>query len=115
MKNKSGPLLFLKVCGAVGRQRQLYFAIATALYTYNKGADHFIRVFLNQTGRNNNEATRFVESGPLQGDVIVNNPTEDAPYTYWIEVYRAEDSGAVWARFFAIAVTPAIQMEIRWP
>ena len=45
------------------------------------------------TGRNNNQATRFVESGPLQGDVIVDNPTENAPYTYWIEVYRAEDSG----------------------
>jgi hypothetical protein len=24
--------------------------------------------------------------------VIVDNPTENAPYTYWIEVYRAGDS-----------------------
>jgi len=50
-------------------------------------------VFLNVTGRNNNEATRFVERGPLTGDVIVDYPTEDAPYTYWIEVYRAGKSG----------------------
>jgi hypothetical protein len=67
--------------------------IATALYQYEKVTDRFVRVFLNLTGRNNNQATRFVESGPLQGDVIVNNPTENAPYTYWIEVYRAESSG----------------------
>jgi hypothetical protein len=90
-QNKSSPLLFLKVCGEEGPNGNC--AIVTALYKYDKGADQFIRVFLNLTGRNNNQATRFVESGPLQGDVIVANPTENAPYTYWIEVYRAEDSG----------------------
>lgn len=42
----------------------------------------------NVTGSNNNQATRFVETGPLLGDVIVDYPTENAPYTYWIEVYR---------------------------
>ena len=90
-QNKSSPLLFLKVCGAVSGDGDC--GIATALYTYDKINDRFIRVFLNLTGRNNNQATRFVESGPLQGDVIVDNPTENAPYTYWIEVYRAGDSG----------------------
>lgn len=90
-QNKSIPLLFVKVCGAVSGDGDC--AIATALYKYDKGADRFIGVFQNLTGRNNNQATRFVESGPLQGDVIVNNPTENAPYTYWIEVYRAGDSG----------------------
>ena len=90
-QNKSSPLLFLKVCGAVSGDGDC--GIATSLYTYDKGNDRFIRVFLNLTGRNNNQATRFVESGPLQGCVIVDNLTENAPYTYWIEVYRAEDSG----------------------
>jgi len=90
-QNKANPLLFLKVCGAAGGNGNC--AIATALYMYDKGADRFIRVFLNHTGRNNNEATRFVESGPLQGDLIVDYPTENAPYTYWVEVYRAGDSG----------------------
>jgi len=89
--NKSSPLLFLKVCGMMGGDGDC--AIATALYMYEKGTDRFIRVFLNLTGRNNNQTTRFVESGPLQGDVIVNYPTENAPYTYWVEVYRAGDSG----------------------
>lgn len=44
------------------------------------------------TGRNNNQETRFVERGPLQGNVIVDYPTQDAPYTYWIEVYNAGES-----------------------
>jgi hypothetical protein len=90
-RNKSNPLLFLKVCGAASGDGDC--EIATALYEYDKRTDRFIRVFLNLTGRNNNQATRFVESGPLQGYVIVDNPTENAPYTYWIELYRAEDSG----------------------
>ena len=90
-QNKSTPLLFLKVCGAMSFNGNC--GISSALYLYDKGTDRFIRVFLNQTGHNNNQDTRFVESGPLQGDVIVNYPTGNAPYTYWIEVYRAEDSG----------------------
>jgi hypothetical protein len=90
-QNKSNPLLFVKVCGAQGPNGNC--GIATALYRYDKGTDRFIRVFLNLTGRNNNQDTRFVESGPQQGDVIVDNPTENAPYTYWIEVFRAGDSG----------------------
>jgi len=35
----------------------------------------------------------LVEGGPLQGDMIVDYPTEHAPYTYWVEVYRAGKSG----------------------
>jgi len=90
-QNKSSPLLFVKVCAAQGPNGNC--GIATALYRYDKGTDRFIRVFLNLTGRNNNQDTRFVESGPLRGDVIVDEPTENAPYAYWIEVYRAGDSG----------------------
>lgn len=85
------PLLMLKVCGA--RSGDGNCGIATALYEYNRAADRFARVFLNVTGSNNNQGTRFIERGPLRGDVIVNYPTEKAPYTYWIEVYRAGKSG----------------------
>jgi hypothetical protein len=92
-ESKTRPFLFVQVCGGGAESGDGDCGLATALYRYDKGTDGFIRVFLNLTGRNNNEATRFVESGPLQGDVIVDNPTENAPYTYWIEVYRAGDSG----------------------
>jgi len=90
-QNGAIPMLFLKVCGDLGPNGNC--VIASGLYRYDREADNFIRVFQNLTGRNNNQETRFVESGPLQGDVIVNYPTENAPYTYWIEVYRAGDSG----------------------
>lgn len=90
-QNKSNPLLLVKVCTAEIFDGNC--GLATSLYTYEKRTDRFIRVFLNVTGRNNNEATRFVEHGPLLGDVIADYPTENAPYTYWIEVYRAGKSG----------------------
>lgn len=90
-QNRTNPLLFIQLCGAEGINGNC--GIATALYRYDRAADRFVRVFLNLTGRNNNEETSFVESGPLQGDVLVAYPTGNAPYTYWIEVYRAADSG----------------------
>jgi hypothetical protein len=90
-QNQSAPLLFLQLCSAEGFDGNC--GIATSLYRYERGADRFIRVFQNLTDRNNNQATRFIERGPLQGDVIVDYPTENAPFTYWIEVYRARESG----------------------
>lgn len=85
------PLLLVKVCGA--RSGDGGCGIATALYRYDRQTDRFSQVFLNVTGSNKNQRTRFVERGPLRGDVIVDVPTEHAPYTYWIEVYRAGKSG----------------------
>jgi hypothetical protein len=34
-----------------------------------------------------------METGPLRGDVIVDFPTQHAPYAYWIEVFAAGKSG----------------------
>jgi hypothetical protein len=90
-RNKSSPLLLVQVCGAESFDGDC--GIATALYRYDRPAHRFIRVFLNVTGRNNNQATRFVERGPLQGDMIVDYPTERAPYTYWVEVYWTGEAG----------------------
>jgi hypothetical protein len=39
-------------------------------------------------GRNNNQEARFVEKGPLLGSVVVAYPTNDAPFTYFVEVYK---------------------------
>lgn len=90
-QNRSNPLLYVQLCGAEAVNGNC--GKATALYRYERGGDRFIRVFRNLTGRNNNEATHFVEHGQLQGNVIVDYPTENAPYTYWIEVYRPNESG----------------------
>jgi hypothetical protein len=89
--SQSSPLLYTKVCGAESFNGNC--GMVTTLYRYDRGADRFIRVFANLTGRNNNEDTLFVEHGPLQGNVIVVYPTEHAPYTYWVEVYRSGESG----------------------
>ena len=88
---KKRPLLLLKVCGA--RSGNGNCGIATGLFDYDRRADRFRRVFANVTGSNNNQETRFVESGPLLGGVVVNQPTDNAPYAYWIEHYRMADSG----------------------
>lgn len=62
-------------------------AIFTELFTYAAGSNQFISVFSNATGSNNNQETRFLESGPLRGDVIVAVPASSAPFAYWIAVY----------------------------
>jgi len=85
------PMLFLKTCGE--RSGDGDCGISTGLYVYDRRADQFVPVFSNVTGHNENQATRFVESGPLRGAVIVDDPTADAPFTYWIEVYRPGPSG----------------------
>jgi len=86
------PLLLMKTCS--GRGGDGNCNIETVLYQYERSGDRFRQVFASSSGgSNNNQAARFVEHGPLQGDVIVDYPTDHAPYTYWIEVYAASKSG----------------------
>ncbi|HEX5352719.1 MAG TPA: hypothetical protein VFW60_01430 [Rhodanobacteraceae bacterium] len=86
------PLLMLKTCSAHGLNGSC--DIRTALFAYERKKDTFRQVFVNDSGgSNNNQAARFVEHGPLQGDVIVDYPTDHTPYTYWIEVYAPTKSG----------------------
>jgi hypothetical protein len=61
-------------------------SVVTQLFRYEPAADRFERAFFRTVGTNNNEEVRFVASGPLAGSVISAEPTENAPYGYWIEV-----------------------------
>lgn len=91
-KEKTRPLLLLKTFS--GRSGDGNSNIRTALFDYDQQEDRFRQVFEHLSGgSNNNQAARFVEHGPLQGDVIVDYPTERAPYEYWIEVYAHGKSG----------------------
>jgi hypothetical protein len=56
--------------------------------------ERFRVVFFNMTGRNNNEETRLVDSGPLLGSVIVTYPTSNAPFTYFVEIYQRTPESA---------------------
>lgn len=85
-------LLMLQTFSAHGMNGNA--SIGTELFEYDRKADDFRPVFVNVNGgTNNNAATRFIEHGPLQGDVVVDYPTGHAPYTYWIEVYAPVKSG----------------------
>ncbi|MGH8216356.1 MAG: hypothetical protein ACREPZ_11785 [Rhodanobacteraceae bacterium] len=89
---RARPLLMLKTCSAHGLNGSC--DIRTALFAYAREKDSFRQVFVNDSGgSNNNQAARFVEHGPLQGDVIADYPTDHAPYAYWIEVYAPGRSG----------------------
>lgn len=88
---KQRPLLLVGTCsyarwdGDCGQ--------ATFLYDYVRNPNDFRLVFFNLTGKNNNQETRFIEDGPLMGSVIAVYPTEDAPYGYFVEVYKPDTFG----------------------
>jgi hypothetical protein len=62
---------------------QLVFTQALA---YRRDTDKFVRVYSHSTGRNNNQEVRFIAAGPLKGDIVAAEPTEKAPYGFWISV-----------------------------
>jgi hypothetical protein len=81
---QSQPRLLTKTGSSSGGNGS--HAIFTELFTYDGGSNQFISVFSNATGSNNNQETRFMESGPLRGDVIVVVPASSA-FGYWITAY----------------------------
>jgi len=95
-RGETVPLLWFQACSLRGANGSC--SISTFLFAYDRRKDRFRSVFFNITGRNNNQETRFVESGPLQGAVIVANPANKAPYTYDVEVHRQSSPGDEYAR-----------------
>ena len=88
---KTLPLLRIKSCTLRGANGNC--GVSTFLFAYDPKADRFRVVFFSMTGRNNNQETRYVEKGPLLGSVITAYPTDTAPFTYFVEVYkRTSDS-----------------------
>jgi hypothetical protein len=80
------PLLRIKSCTNRGANGNC--GVSMFLFAYDGKADRFRVVFFNMMGRNNNQEARFVENGPLLGSVIVAYPTNNAPFTYFVEVYK---------------------------
>jgi hypothetical protein len=82
----SPPLLLIQTAslhGVNGSQ-----AIFTQLLAYRREADRFEQVYGQVVGHNNNQEIRYIASGPLKGGVISAEPTQDAPYGFWITVNR---------------------------
>ena len=78
------PLLLL-VLGSLhagdGDQLHLWQLLA-----YRRDTDRFVRVYDDVVGHNRNEEVRVPEHGPLAGDVVSAEPTDDAPFGYWVVV-----------------------------
>ena len=82
------PLLLIRSGSASGGDGG--HSIYTELFAYDRRLGEFKSVFSNATGSNNNQKTRFMQGGPLRGDVIVDEP---AGCCYRIDVYRRGPSG----------------------
>ena len=54
--------------------------------SYDAAADRFVRTFEYSESTNNNQEIRYLESGPLQGDIVSVDPTQDAPFGFWVIV-----------------------------
>src|SRR5262249_31002125 len=83
-----GPLLMIKTGGESSGDGEHH--IFTELFSYDRHLNEFKSVFSNATGSNNNQRSRFIDEGPLRGDVIVDEPEGCC---YRIEVYRPGASG----------------------
>lgn len=78
------PLLFVQTSSLhAGNGGQLVF---TQVLAYENSQNRFARIYQYSTGTNNNEEVRYISSGKLMGDIISVDPTENAPYGYWVTV-----------------------------
>jgi hypothetical protein len=85
------PLLLMQVASKHsidGDQRLAAVALA-----YDPAQDNFTLVYEKRTGRNNNQEIRYIADGSLMGAIISAEPTEDAPFGFWIIVDRLGPTG----------------------
>jgi hypothetical protein len=59
----------------------------TQVLTYNRTEDRFFRIYDHLSeGSNNDQEIRFIDAGPMRGDIISVDPTSNAPFAFWIVV-----------------------------
>jgi hypothetical protein len=78
------PLLFVQTASVhSGDGNQLVF---TQVLAYKNSQNRFVRIYQYTTGTNGNEEVRYISSGRLKGDILSVDPTDNAPYGYWVTV-----------------------------
>lgn len=87
----TSPMLMITACSLAGGNGNC--GKYTLLFGYDRSSDQLRLVFHDAVPRNNNGATRFIEKGPLQGDVISVTPTNNAPYGYFVSVFSQDATG----------------------
>lgn len=62
--------------------------IGTVALAYDRVQDAFFVAYERRTGHNNNQEVRYVAAGPLRGAIISAEPTDNAPFGFWVTVNR---------------------------
>ena len=65
----------------------------TQVLAYHRAAGSFDRVYRFVTSSNNDQEVRFVATGALRGDIISVEPTDDAPFAFWVTVSALTPDG----------------------
>ena len=91
VQTKDGmPLLMIRTASPLSFNSNR--SISVFLFRYDQKGDAFISVFSDMVGHNNNEEIRFMDDGPLLGDIISESPSAfkhgPNPYSYDIRVSR---------------------------
>ena len=55
-------------------------------FVYDGSNDRFTLAYRHATGHNNNQDVRYMTSGPLAGAIVTAEPTEGAPFGFWMTV-----------------------------
>ena len=63
-------------------------------FTYDRAHDRFTLAYRHATGHNNNQDLRFMTSGPLAGAIVAAEPTQGAPFGFWMTVDTVSATGA---------------------
>lgn len=79
------PLLWVQTSSASAGDGNR--GILTQVLAYNRSSDDFYRIYSHLTGGSNNDQDiRFIDAGPMRGDIISVDPTSNAPFAFWIVV-----------------------------
>lgn len=57
-------------------------AVMTQALRYQPGPDRFVRAYEHWMGTNKNQEVRYIESGPLAGDIVAVDRAESVPLAY---------------------------------
>jgi len=94
----SQPVIIAKAngMGGTGFMAPGQAVTTTMIWTFDPLQGQFVLAFENTSNPNNNEETRFIENGPMAGDVVVATELAQkgairlnkSPFAYGIAVYR---------------------------
>ena len=86
-----GPLLLVQSANLPSGDGD--YGVETVAFRYDARRDRFVVAYQHGSEHNQNGNVRYMAGGPLRGDFISVDATEDAPFGYWVVVNRAGAGG----------------------